>query len=167
MLIISADFPDQERLTLSADIKYKSNWQQGALKASRRNKWICTLKTALVELKIYGPSGNPDIPPPPTLYTKVPYEEIKAKECQTTEGVSNPQREPPEWKLADKNAVIVDQSRNVFGEVDELYMTDPKDLSGSPGDNVRQKSSAPQMPFSAVGSSSTIKADDIEMSKRH
>lgn len=26
------DFPDQEKLTLTADIKYKSNWQQGALK---------------------------------------------------------------------------------------------------------------------------------------
>lgn len=26
------DFPDQEMMTLSADIRYKSNWQQGALK---------------------------------------------------------------------------------------------------------------------------------------
>ena len=26
------DFPDQEKMTLSADIRYKSNWQQGALK---------------------------------------------------------------------------------------------------------------------------------------
>lgn len=28
----STDFPDQEKMTLTADIKYKSNGQQGALK---------------------------------------------------------------------------------------------------------------------------------------
>ena len=26
------DFPDQEMMTLSADIRYKSNWQQGSVK---------------------------------------------------------------------------------------------------------------------------------------
>ena len=30
--VIVKDIPDQEKMTLSADIKYKSNWQQGALK---------------------------------------------------------------------------------------------------------------------------------------
>lgn len=30
--VIVKDFPEQEKMTLSADIKYKSNWQQGALK---------------------------------------------------------------------------------------------------------------------------------------
>lgn len=29
------DFPEQEKLTLTADIKYKSNWQQGAMKGTR------------------------------------------------------------------------------------------------------------------------------------
>jgi len=33
-------------MVLKADIKYKSNWQQGALKVMRRNKWICALKMA-------------------------------------------------------------------------------------------------------------------------
>jgi hypothetical protein len=27
------DIPDQEKMTLKADISYKSNWQQGALKS--------------------------------------------------------------------------------------------------------------------------------------
>jgi hypothetical protein len=27
------DFPDQDKMTLKADIKYKSNWQQGGLKS--------------------------------------------------------------------------------------------------------------------------------------
>jgi hypothetical protein len=26
------DFPEQEKMTLKADIKYKSNWQMGAVK---------------------------------------------------------------------------------------------------------------------------------------
>ena len=30
--VVVKDIPDQEKMTLSADIKYKSNWQQGALK---------------------------------------------------------------------------------------------------------------------------------------
>ncbi|KAG6811897.1 hypothetical protein H0H92_005355 [Tricholoma furcatifolium] len=47
------------------------------VKAKRRNKWICALKTALTELKIYGPSGNPNAPASTIRYTQVPYEEIK------------------------------------------------------------------------------------------
>ncbi|KAG6900760.1 hypothetical protein C0993_002184 [Termitomyces sp. T159_Od127] len=132
--VVVKDFPDQEKLTLSADIKYKT---------SRRNKWICALKTTLVELKIYGPAGNPDVQPPPMRYTKVPYEEIKAKESQATEEASKfPLTPHPEWQLADKDAVIgksyllslsrmktspspVDQSRNVFGEADEVCVRVP------------------------------------------
>ncbi|PLW44188.1 hypothetical protein PCANC_13439 [Puccinia coronata f. sp. avenae] len=33
------DFEGQAKLTLQADIKYKSNWQNEALKSQRRNKW--------------------------------------------------------------------------------------------------------------------------------
>lgn len=32
--VVVKDIPDQEKMTLSADIKYKSNWQQGATKGS-------------------------------------------------------------------------------------------------------------------------------------
>ena len=38
------DIPAQGKMVLKAEIKYKSNWQQGALKVQRRNKWICALK---------------------------------------------------------------------------------------------------------------------------
>ena len=44
--VIVDDMPAQGKLVLKADIKYKSNWQQGALKVQRRNKWICALKMA-------------------------------------------------------------------------------------------------------------------------
>ena len=42
--VIVDDIPGQAKMVLKADIKYKSNWQQGALKVQRRNKWICALK---------------------------------------------------------------------------------------------------------------------------
>lgn len=100
--VLLLDFPDQEKLTLTADIKYKSNWQLGAIKgmtsfsnvyvsllrhthmgsylAKRRNKWICALKTALGELKVYGPKGNPDAGPSTTRYTRVPWELVQAQD---------------------------------------------------------------------------------------
>ena len=31
--LVTEDIPDQEKMTLQADIMYKSNWQQGALKS--------------------------------------------------------------------------------------------------------------------------------------
>ncbi|GAA5946137.1 hypothetical protein JCM3765_000131 [Sporobolomyces pararoseus] len=75
------DFEGQGKLTLSALINYKTSWQNGALKTQRRNKWICALKVAMAELQIYGPgeAGNPSpAPAPPSEYTLVPYEELKA-----------------------------------------------------------------------------------------
>jgi len=63
------DFEGQAKLTLTADIKYKSNWQNGALKSQRRNKWVCALKQIMAELEIYGPAdaGNPAPKTDPTL----------------------------------------------------------------------------------------------------
>jgi hypothetical protein len=46
--VVVDNFPEQGKLTLKADIKYKTNWQEGALKVQRRNKWICALKNAYV-----------------------------------------------------------------------------------------------------------------------
>ncbi|KAG6874479.1 hypothetical protein C0995_010389 [Termitomyces sp. Mi166 len=125
---------------------------QDEITASRRNKWICALKTALAELKIYGPAGNPNVPPPPTQYTKVPYEEFKAKEHQETEKASKfPEMPPSGWKLADNNA---------------FYTISPRNLSEIAGSNLKQRPSAPPMPLSAVASSSTSRVDEIEMSTR-
>ncbi|BGP00641.1 hypothetical protein NBRC10513v2_006440 [Rhodotorula toruloides] len=75
------DFAAQGKLSLSAPINYKGNWQNGALKVQRRNKWVCALKVALAELQIFGPAGAGDpspAPPDPTPYTQVPWEEVKA-----------------------------------------------------------------------------------------
>lgn len=32
--VVVKDIPEQEKMLLSADIKYKSNWQQGAIKGT-------------------------------------------------------------------------------------------------------------------------------------
>lgn len=75
------DFAAQGKLSLSAPINYKGNWQNGALKVQRRNKWVCALKVALAELQIFGPAGAGDPapgPPDPAPYTEVPWEEVKA-----------------------------------------------------------------------------------------
>ncbi|CEQ41695.1 SPOSA6832_03430, partial [Sporobolomyces salmonicolor] len=86
------DFDGQGKLTLSAAINYKTSWQNGALKAQRRNKWVCALKVAMGELQIFGPAGAGDpapAPAEPTQYTLVPYDEIKAKEAAAAKAKEN------------------------------------------------------------------------------
>ena len=34
VVLVAKDIPDQEKMTLKAEIMYKSNWQQGALKGT-------------------------------------------------------------------------------------------------------------------------------------
>jgi len=71
--------------------------------ARRRNKWICALKEALVEIGIYGPKGDPDKPETPVKYTKIPWEEVKAGEQRAAKRVSMP-APPGGWHLSDQNA---------------------------------------------------------------
>ncbi|RXW21641.1 hypothetical protein EST38_g4203 [Candolleomyces aberdarensis] len=117
------DFPEQSKMTLAVDIKYKANGQIASLKSKRRNKWICALKQALAEVNIYGPTGNPNPPPAVTRYTQVPWETViwaeqKAAEEKAREQLQHPQ--PPHhiggWDLRDKDASILDSSADVFGD---------------------------------------------------
>lgn len=134
-LLYVIDFPEQTKMTLSADIKYKSNAQHAPLRgrnthninlllahilftaAKRRNKWICALKTSLAELKIYGPTGDPDAPAAVNRYTKVPWDIIEREDLKTKEkkeaALSRREKEEEErrktgeeWKLGDKNAIL-------------------------------------------------------------
>ena len=124
------DFPEQSKMTLSADIKYKSNFQQGALKAKRRNKWICALKTVLGDLKIYGPSGDPNPGPSVARYTQVPWPDVLAEEkaaLKQKEGTpAFPEPATGTWRLNDKNAALLDDSDQVFGDESELHLTTPR-----------------------------------------
>ncbi|WVQ85247.1 hypothetical protein IAT38_007412 [Cryptococcus sp. DSM 104549] len=118
------DMPAQGKMVLKADIRYKSNWQQVALKVQRRNKWICALKMTLADLKIWGPAGagnpSPDAAEP-TQYTLVPWDEAKPK---TT---SNPESPPPAFtsatempNLMDKRAAVNDPAGDIWDEQAEL-----------------------------------------------
>lgn len=115
-------------MTLRADIKYKSNWQQGTLKAQRRNKWICALKSSLEKLKIFGPDGNPNAQTAPTKYTQVPYEEVlrqeeaakRAQHPSNSSSMSELHIPKSDWTFADQNSAIVDDSQDVFGEQDQV-----------------------------------------------
>jgi hypothetical protein len=137
-------------MSLKSDIKYKSNWQQGALKGTcsevshdawshakttvqRRNKWICALKTALKECKIFGPSGDPNAPADPTEYTQVPWNEVRAKKekaAQPEADIREPLIPRGNYQLTDKNQVVLDQSQDVFDEGKEMAMTGPKQTAG-------------------------------------
>ncbi|KAJ3575123.1 hypothetical protein NP233_g1300 [Leucocoprinus birnbaumii] len=164
------DFPDQEKLTLTADIKYKSNWQQGALKAKRRNKWICALKTALGELQIFGPKGNPDAPPSTTRYTQVPWELIQAKDRE--DAVKKAQETPVHvpvggWHLRDKNDSFADPADALYGEVSEVRMPNPR--RGLSEEGLRHRPAVSPMPGSVAMPSAAVPRqpqESIEMTPR-
>ncbi|EAU91403.1 hypothetical protein CC1G_01892 [Coprinopsis cinerea okayama7 len=135
------DFPDQDKMSLSVDIKYKSNHQLGSLKTKRRNKWICALKQALAETKIYGPKGDPSPAPGVTRYTEVPWDIIQAEDRKAAwEQTQQQQGDHPfgaSYQLRDKNAVIADPADDVFGERSETISTPQRDfppvqMSGAP-----------------------------------
>ena len=132
-------------MTLKVDIKYKSNAQQGALKgeylgarhwslqtelltAKRKNKWICALKAALADVKIYGPSGDPKPKPPTSRYTLVPWELIseqdRAEEAEPRSPLPGSIEEPripvSNWNLTDSNIALVDGGGDVFDEGSEV-----------------------------------------------
>ncbi|KAJ7045534.1 Mechanosensitive ion channel-domain-containing protein [Mycena alexandri] len=129
--VVVLDFPDQTKMTLQADIKYKSNGQQSALKAKRRNKWLCALKGALAELGIYGPSGNPNADPGTQRYTEVPWHEFndKVKHNQEKAAETTP---AGGWQLSAPNAVLLDGQDDIFGDPDELHMTSPRRKGETP-----------------------------------
>lgn len=128
------DIPEQEKMSLKVDIKYKSNAQQGSLRAKRKNKWICALKDALAELKIYGPSGDPNPKPSTSRYTLVPWELVsegdRAKDAEPryhlpTGGIEEPRIPDSNWHLTDSNIALVDGGGDVFDEGSELRMRNP------------------------------------------
>lgn len=126
------DFPNQEKLSLTADIKYKSNWQRTTLKstqgparkgkliivslyvARRRNKWICALKAALADVKVFGTKGNPKAVRHPDQHTIVPWEEVKAEQeakekdgqQEKADASDTPKMPAGGWKLLEDNDLI-------------------------------------------------------------
>lgn len=60
-----SEFSSLSKMTITVSIKHKANWQNDALRAQRRNKWMCALALAIKKLNIVagGPaSGDPANP---------------------------------------------------------------------------------------------------------
>ena len=162
-----SDFPTQASLNLKADIKYKTNWQQGALKVQRRNKWICALKEALAELHIFGPAGagnpSPD-PAGPIEYTQVPYIAPSPAPAPTSttpgghrsedsgdnnsrygsetlhlgRGATAPKA--PSYDFVSRANVISDPSQDIFGDEEDTTSTMPPTRATTPAQSrVRQR----------------------------
>ncbi|CAL1707549.1 unnamed protein product [Somion occarium] len=165
--VLVVDIPEQEKMTLRADIKYKSNWQQGALKAKRRNKWICALKSSLSKVRMFGPAGDPDAIPSPTPYTLVPWEKVKEEqekaEPTTPRGHMREPTIPMAYTFTDQNAVIGDPSADVFGEAEELQMTNPR-RQGTDRPGLRLRPNAPAMPSAlSMPTSQSRDMEEIEL----
>ncbi|KAI0318281.1 Mechanosensitive ion channel-domain-containing protein [Amylostereum chailletii] len=116
--VVVVDFPEQDKMTLSADIMYKSNWQQGGLKAKRRNKWICALKGYLADTHIFGPAGNPHKPPDTAKYTLVPWDEFKHEEPGKTMPAPSPRMPSGGWNLTNNDELVAGD--DVFDEGAEV-----------------------------------------------
>ncbi|KAH9940505.1 Mechanosensitive ion channel-domain-containing protein [Epithele typhae] len=157
------DMPAQEKLTLKADIKYKSNWQQGTLRAQRRNKWICALKASLEKLHIYGPAGPPSGAPAPIKYTQVPYSDVLKQEEEErhsrkpTSGSDELHIPKSDWTFSDPNSSAVDNSQDVFDEGSQLYrptQTPDGSVRGQPPMAMPSAVTMPAMPMQGMPSSS-------------
>ncbi|CAO1613955.1 unnamed protein product [Jaminaea pallidilutea] len=92
---------DQSKMSISTGIRYKSNWQDGGLRARRRNRWMCALRAFLAEMEIYGPSGDPTVP----TVNRVAMVDPPAAAAPTVPDVSDNRgagsTAPPEYKLMD------------------------------------------------------------------
>lgn len=147
--VLVQDIPEQSTMKLQASIKYKSvgplflilqyltmliliiimcfqNWQQGALKAQRRNKWICALKQALREAKVFGPSGDPDAPAAgPQKVQLIPYEEEHQSPSAPAPAFPDANTRT-NFNLTDShNAMLSQGTGNIFGDESEVRMPVP------------------------------------------
>ncbi|GJJ06093.1 hypothetical protein Clacol_000282 [Clathrus columnatus] len=133
--IVVLDIPGQSKMTLSADIKYKSNWQHGTLKNGPAD------------------AGAPSKPKVPKMYTEVPWSEAQKLEpgiifsdpkstlvsklavsTHDSLGHNNLLHKNAgiceydqlrKFRLIDGVMVLVDSSQNAFGENEELAMSNP------------------------------------------
>ncbi|KAA1105965.1 hypothetical protein PGT21_025146 [Puccinia graminis f. sp. tritici] len=115
------DFEGQAQLTLQADIKYKSNWQNGALKGQRRNKWVCALKQVMAEVEIYGPAGAGDPAPKtePTLIQLVDSPPLVIQQRAGSPTYAQEQQEQSPAKSSGIQSVELENRENVMRDDDD------------------------------------------------
>ena len=146
--ILVKDFPGQSRLSLSADICYRSNWQNGALKVRRRNAWICQLKNCMGQLEIFGPDdvGNPTPPAAdPIHYTMVPYVDPFATATTTSAQLRPETTESEITRVGSKSAANPSSGLNIRLDGADAVMDDILEgISSDEESGVRRSSSGVQ-----------------------
>nr|VWO97655.1 C6 zinc finger protein [Ganoderma boninense] len=142
------DMPGQEKLTLKADIKYKSNWQQGTLKAASKQ----------VDLRAQDLHGEAQDLRPRRRPEQHPSNSSSMSELHIPKS---------DWTFADQNSAIVDDSQDVFGERDQLFMTNPR---ATPAPRLVQRPPPlPAMPTAVMmpaPSASGLQMEEIELTPR-
>ncbi|POW02872.1 hypothetical protein PSTT_11515, partial [Puccinia striiformis] len=115
------DFEGQAQLTLQADIKYKSNWQNGALKSQRRNKWVCALKQIMAEVEIYGPAdaGHPSPKSEPTLIQLIDSPPLVLQQRGESPRSQQAQQKQPSEKSSGIQSVELENRENVMRDDDD------------------------------------------------
>ena len=79
------------------------------------------MKAALSDIKIYGPSGNPNPKPSTSRYTIVPWELISEQDRREEAGPHSSLPVPvSNWHLTDSNTALVDGGGDVFDEGSEV-----------------------------------------------
>jgi len=102
-------------------------WGLNFWTAKRKNKWICALKAAMADIKIYGPTGDPNAKST-SRYTIVPWELISEQDRREESqafpvppGIIQEPRIPvSNWNLTDSNIILVDGGGDVFDEGSEV-----------------------------------------------
>jgi hypothetical protein len=132
-------------LSPQADIAYKTNWQQGALKVQRHNKWVCEMKQALKDVGIFGPAGDPTPPPDvPIKYTLVPYEEDHAEPSPLSRQTSSDHATAVDSSFATQASERLDLGRSAIRTPAPAYsFVDRENILQDPSQDVHNEDVRP------------------------
>ncbi|CCG83008.1 Serine/threonine protein kinase [Taphrina deformans PYCC 5710] len=72
------DISSLSKMKISMSIKHKANWQNDALRAQRRNKWMCALTMAVRKLGIVASGPGSGDPKNPFIVSQVSFDSKKA-----------------------------------------------------------------------------------------
>lgn len=159
----------------NADSCTQSNWQNGTLKAQRRNKYICAAKLALAELEIWGPAGagNPNPPPAPQLVQMVneasPISPLSPKKESTASAAQDAAR-INKLRFGGRDAALRDESGDIFHGRDRRRVSQgARRASIPPTANVAQAAQMVEAQRAGAqlrSSGSRRGADDLELQQR-
>lgn len=152
------DMEDLTKLTLVMNVRHKSNWQNEALRATRRNKFMCALKN---EVSILGLKASTVEAPAEATATTTPGEGSTA--VDPTNGL-NGAGVRRAYTLSDRNAIARDIAGDVFDEDDPGTRNDPRLVPQSYDERDQSQSSTLQVPDTTMRRRrGPAQGDDINM----